>query len=192
MINPLAILGIVPSWAWAALLAASVAHGCVATGQRDAARADTVKARGELGQLQVDVARTKETAATTLATETAKVLELERNLAKLMADREKADARNTAIVRDYKGRLAAAADAAGRLRDPNAETCGSGGGGDSPAVAVAADPPGGAGSGAVPGGLLSVQLSDLLRDRLRRADELNVAYASCRADLIAVRQACGR
>jgi len=70
--------------------------------------------------------------------------------------------------------------AAGRLRDPNATGCRPSGPpttSPDPARASAGD-----GDGTQTDGLLSVQLSELLRARLLEADTINAAYASCRAD----------
>jgi hypothetical protein len=121
----------------------------------------------------------KRTAATTLATEQAKTRALELGL-QIFTDTQNAkDYQNAKTVTALSDRLRRTADSAGRLRDPNAPGCGGSGGGAAPAAASAAadraaDP-------AVPGGLLSAELSGLLRERLEQADRINDAYASCRA-----------
>lgn len=127
--------------------------------------------------------RLKLDAAATLATETAKVVAYQNAVQSLTNALDLKDADHVKTVNTLQTRLRAAADPAGRLRDPNAPGCGGGGGG----VAV-----GGSGAsgdrGADPaqaGGLLSVQLSELLQDRLTEADQINLAYASCRARLVA-------
>lgn len=100
---------------------------------------------------------------------------------------EVTDAKNKATNAALATKLAAlsAADR-GRLRDPNADAgCGSGGGNTaSPPTPTASGSPD---DGTKTGGLLSVQLSDLLRERLREADEINIAYAACRADALHIR-----
>ena len=72
-----------------------------------------------------------------------------------------------------------------RLRDPHASSRGCSGGGPtsgaaSPAGAGAADPPEAA-------GVLSEELARLLRALTIDADQINAAYASCRADAYTVR-----
>lgn len=194
--NPLALLkvfGFVPGWAWAAFLAAALAHGCVTTSQRDTARSDASAAKTALAQAELAVANNKIRAAHLLAGEIQKNIDLERAMAASLAQQEQDDAKNRRVVADYRAQLRAAAGAFQRLRDPNADQdCGRGGGSDSPATAVAADTAGGPGAGAVPGGLLSGPLTALLQDLTERADRLNVAYASCRGQAYSVRGAAPR
>lgn len=126
----------------------------------------------------------KREAAFTLAAATERVRQLQAAL-KIAADMlEKAYALNKTQVADAAAALAAA-KRAGRLRDPNAPRCGSGGG----SAPGPAQPPAGGGEGdkAETGGLLSVQLSDLLGRVLREADDINIAYAACRADALSAR-----
>lgn len=80
------------------------------------------------------------------------------------------------------GRLRDLANSDGRLRDPNAEVCGGGGG--SAKSGPGGDSFGGATGRSETNGLLSKQLSELLQDRLREADEVNNAYDSCKPLLI--------
>lgn len=127
---------------------------------------------------ELAVGKMKAEAAGKLATETGAVLRLERQLGLVTEQLEKEHAERKATSEGYERRLAAAA-AGGRLRDPNAPRCGSGGG--SPASAVAAGSGGGAPGAASDGGLLSVELTGLLREQARRADEVNDAYAACRS-----------
>lgn len=75
--------------------------------------------------------------------------------------------------------LRRSAGAAARLRDPHAAAC--------PAGAVAIAPGAGPDDGAQAGGLLSAELTELLQRLTREADDINNAYASCRADSISVR-----
>lgn len=130
------------------------------------------------------LAAQKKEAAFTLAAETERVRQLQGAL-KIAADMlEKAYAVNKVQVADAAAALAAA-KRDGRLRDPNADRCG-GGGGSPPGPG---QPPAGSGEGdkAEAGGLLSVQLSDLLGRVLREADDINIAYAACRADALSAR-----
>jgi hypothetical protein len=139
----------------------------------------------EHDRMQVAIDQLKIKAAGELAAETRAVLSLERKLAqaeaKEQADYEKRrmDSRAASMALDR-----AAADHGGMFVDPHGRGCGR----ESPEGKTA----GGAASGAVDppraGGELSVQLSDLLRARLRRADEINDAYALCRADAMKVRE----
>lgn len=131
--------------------------------------------------------RQKAQAAATLADETEKTRLLERALLVATRQQEQKDATHQKTVADLADRLHAAAGPLGRLRDPNAPRagCWPGGGGTQGAIAAPADA--GAANAADAHGLLSVQLSDLLARLLREADDINAAYASCRADAYAVR-----
>ncbi len=126
-------------------------------------------------------------AATTLAAETAKTRSAERALAAAKTNQELKDATHQKTIAGLSDRLRTAAGPAGRLRDPNATPCGCGGDrppGD-PATATAA----GATDRAAAGGLLSEPLTELLQRITREADDINAAYASCRADAYTVRSA---
>ena len=128
----------------------------------------------------------KAEAATTLASETAKTRSAEQALQSITNSQNLKDADHEKTVADLSDRLRRAAGPAGRLRDPNAAGCGGGGGstpgeaprspGDRPADPAEADR------------LLSAELSGLLQRLTREADDINLAYASCRADAIAVRK----
>lgn len=102
-------------------------------------------------------------------------------LTKALRDQEKKDVFNQTQVKDLQRRLdAAIARGAGRLRDPN----GAAPARSQPAGAVAATAEHRAADRAETAGLLSESLTRLLRDQAREADEINAAYASCRADLL--------
>lgn len=127
-------------------------------------------------------------AATLLADETEKTRLLERALQAAINQQELKDATNQKTVSDLSDRLRSLAGFGMRLRDPNATPAGcwpSGGGAQGPAATAAGDRPA---DPVEAGGLLSVQLSDLLARLLREADDINVAYASCRADAYSVRE----
>jgi hypothetical protein len=75
----------------------------------------------------------------------------------------------------------------GGLRDPHASHCGCSG--DRPQGEPATAPVAGPADRAQTGGLLSAELADLLQRLARDADDINGAYASCRADAWTVRAA---
>lgn len=129
------------------------------------------------------LAKQKAEAAGLLATETARALAAERQARELRDQQEKTDAKHLKTVAVLQDRLLALSGPDGRLRDPHAQPGrgGSGGGAEGPATTGAADRPG---DGAQAGGLLSAELSGLLRSRLIEADTINAAYTSCRADLL--------
>jgi len=135
----------------------------------------------------LDTQKTK--AAQLLATETARALTAERRERELLAQQEKTDARNLKTIGALEQRLRALAGPAGRLRDPNAKEPGCGRGGAGPAGPPPAGATDRAGDAGQTGGLLSAELSGLLRARLIEADQINLAYVSCRADLL--RRAAG-
>jgi hypothetical protein len=125
----------------------------------------------------------KDEAAALLAAEKARVYAAEQRARELLDEQEKRDAKNVNTVADLQARLRALAGPAGRLRDPNAQPgrgCSGGGAPGAPATGATDR----AGDGAQAGGLLSAELSGLLQDRLTAAEQINIAYASCRADLL--------
>lgn len=141
----------------------------------------------KLDALEKAVLENKVKAANELAAKANEVLELERRVneaeskLEITYEKRRMDSKAASVALD-----AAAARHGGQLRDPNAAGCR--GGGDSPEVKTASSADSGATDTAGTGGLLSVQLSDLLRGKLRRADEINDAYAICRADAIMLRE----
>lgn len=128
-------------------------------------------------EMRVKIDAQKAEAAALFKAEQDKATAAERQLRAFKDEQEVKDVGARKRVDELSARLRAA----GRLRDPNAPTdsgCGPSRSGPESAVAAAA----GAGRDdrAETGGLLSVQLSDLLQRLLREADEVNNAYASCR------------
>lgn len=181
--NPLALLSLVPRWALAALLAASVAHGCVVSVQRDAARSKYL-------ELKTAVAEQKAEASTQLAAAGARILETERELADARAEQEIKSAKDQKTVVALRGQLRDMSRAGGGpgLRDPHGEAGGGVcSGGASGEVAAGADDR--AVDGAKAGGILSKSLENLLLQIVSEADEINLAYAACRADSLRVREA---
>lgn len=135
---------------------------------------------------QAAIEKVKREAADTLAGEIQKTRKAEQALQDITNTQNLKDANNAKAVTDLSDRLRRIAGPAGRLRDPHAGAgCGGGSSG-----APCADPGASSDSPADPaeaGGLLSVELSGLLRERLREADDINDAYISCRADVYTVR-----
>lgn len=157
---------------WAALLAMSLLANC-------ATHARLESAQTTISTYKRDLNAQKDKAAETLATETAKKQAAEKVLAAFKSQQEITDATRKKTISNLEGRLASLAGADRRLRDPNGSVgCRSSGGGTPGEAAAPAENRDG--DGAEAGGLLSVQLSDLLRERLREADAINAAYASCR------------
>ena len=137
---------------------------------------------GRQEQKAVDQAATdkiKAEAKATLAAETAKVSDLQAKLESAKAKQEIDDVKNRKTITDLGSKLA------GRLFDPNARGCGNGGGGTQAPDTATADNR--ANDGAQAGGLLSDSASELFRRITREADEVNIAYISCRADGVALR-----
>ena len=129
----------------------------------------------------------KAQAAALLASETAKTRDTEQALQSLKNQQELSDAKNQKIVAGLSDRLRGIAGPTWRLRDPNAPGCWPGSGSTQGAAAsTASDSPR---DDPETGGLLSMQLTELLGRVLREADDINIAYASCRADAYTVREA---
>lgn len=129
----------------------------------------------------------KNKAAALLASETAKTRAAEQALQTITHTQSLKDAENAQTLAALSDRLRHAAGPAGRMRDPAATGCGGGSAGATAATAAA--PGDRAADDAEAGGLLSERLSGLLRELTSSADEINAAYASCRADAFAVRRA---
>jgi len=149
--------------------------------------------RQAIGEARSDAAWIKATtkqkaeAVLLLDAERAKVSAIEQTLRNFKDNQEIRDAKNKTTVAGYERRLRAAAGSAGRLRDPNAEGCG--GGGDSPKSPDTASAGHRATDAAEGARLLSKPLTELLFELIREADEINLAYASCRADTMSIRDA---
>lgn len=131
------------------------------------------------------IALMQQEAAALLKAETDKVNAANARLQQFKDERELTDAKHNATVATLAGRLRVLAGASGQLRDPHASACRERGPGPEPDAAAAASP--GADDAAETDGLLSAQLSGLLRRLTHEADEINNAFASCKADADAVR-----
>lgn len=133
-------------------------------------------------QYEFALAQQRAQAAAELKAEQAKTAAIEQRWRAAITHQEAQDREHTATIQDLQRRVAAAAAAgAGRLRDPHAiAQCGPGGGGPAAPGAPAAGP--GAPDAPEAGGLLSAELTGLLQRLTREADDINAAYASCRAE----------
>ncbi|MDO8251387.1 MAG: hypothetical protein Q7T78_16940 [Rhodoferax sp.] len=125
-------------------------------------------------------------AGAALARETGRARQAEQALQAFKNQQEIRDAKNKLVVGALADQLRAAAGPAARLRDPNAPGCGVGGG-----SATGADPAntgGGAADITQAGGLFSTGATELFQRLTREADDINVAYASCRLDAFNLRK----
>lgn len=127
----------------------------------------------------------KAKAGALLASETAKTRSAEQALQSITQTQNLKDANNVQTLADLSDRLRRAAGPAGRMRDPHATGCGAGGSGATGATSTTSN--GSATDTAQAGGLLSAGVTGLFERLTREADDINAAYASCRADAFAVR-----
>lgn len=127
----------------------------------------------------------KREAAEALAAEKENTRAAEQALREAKTNQDTQDAKSQSTVADLSRRLRQLAGPAGRLRDPNAHGCGGGSG--SPTGDAATATGGSAADATEVGWLFSVPLTELLQRAMREADDINVAYASCRADAYTVR-----
>lgn len=118
-------------------------------------------------------------AARQLTTATDKVLATERKFTDLRNQQEIKDVESKKTVEALGVSLRINAGPAGRLRDPNAAGCGRSGAGPGSTPASAVSP--GANDPGEAGGLFSAEASRLLLELAQEADEINLAYASCRS-----------
>ncbi len=169
----------IPAWAVRPLIGAAVAvalfYGYVAW--RDHQR--EIGADGERAAWEVKLEGQKREAAGLLSAATERARTAEKVASDARAVQNTKDVQNANLTAENSRLLLANR----RLRDPNATPARCGGGGGNSESAPAAGTGDRDADGAEDAGLLSVQFSDLLRDRLREADEVNDAYASCRVAL---------
>jgi len=169
------LLGLIPGWLYAALLAASVVTNGVTMMKLSVERVAH-------GALKTAVAEQKAQAAQLLAAETERVRLAEQALQNTLNTQNAKDTKNAITIETLRQRLVAAA--AIGLRDPHAI----GPSGQSTNGAATAPPGDSVGDTAQAAGLLSTKLVGLLQSLTLDADRINAAYASCRADALAVRQ----
>ena len=127
----------------------------------------------------------KAQAAALLANATSNTRAAEQAMQDIKNTQELKDGTHQKTVADLSNRLRMLAGPSGRLRDPNAVGCG--GGSSSPPSEAATAPGAGAADSAETGGLLSVPITELFSRIVREADDVNNAYASCRADAYTLR-----
>jgi multidrug efflux pump subunit AcrA (membrane-fusion protein) len=179
---------IVPPLAWACIVALCLGHGAIVTHQRNGARAERDQVKTALDTLSRQVVAQKREASEKLAKLTAERDQAQAMLNDARRAQEIKDGNNQAAVDKARRDLRAAVAAGGeRLRDPWAESarCGGGGAGADGGPGAGAGP--GARDGAQTGGLLSAELTRRLDQRQLEADTINIAYATCRADVYRVR-----
>lgn len=169
------------NWRIFAALALAAASVWLYLHWRDVQR--DVGATAERAEWQARIDAQKAEAAELLADAKMRVEKAEGVAATLRQDQDLKDAQNVQTIAGYERRLATA----GRLRDPNASParCGSGGASPGPQSAIGAST--GADDTTEAPGLLSADLSGLLRTLTREADELNNAYITSRADAAQLR-----
>ncbi|RST54094.1 hypothetical protein [Variovorax sp. DXTD-1] len=177
-------------WLLLALAVAGWGVGCaertragLVTNQRDEARAERDAARGERNSLSAAVTAQKAEAAATLRTLQASVLAQQKRIDEAHAAQEKTDATNLSTLAELRDRLRRE-----RLQRASEDARrGSGGGGAPGAPGAGADHR--AAGGAQAAGLLPAapdREADEEADAYD-ADQINAAYASCRADAFGAR-----
>lgn len=135
----------------------------------------------EIDQREVD--KLKAQAALALAAAVKGKDTAEEALRVAVRTQEDKDAKNQKTVVEFRRQLAAV----GVLRDPYAKASGCGGGSSGPATAVAAASSPGTSDGAEAAGVLSKELTGFLQQQADEADAVNLAYISCRADLLGLK-----
>ncbi len=168
------LLDIIPGWIWAAALVASMVGALVLTMELSTERLRSAQLSQKLAQERLDH-------QTAVAAATNRTIVAERALRASRAEQEKKDADAQVTIADMGERLRRLA-AAGGLRDPFAAPCrGAADAGPGPAAAAGGEDP------AEAGRALSPEFSGAVVSLLRDADDINAAYASCRADAVGLR-----
>lgn len=162
------------------ILAAAMIGGYLAwaSHQRGIGEARATAAYNEKIEIQ------KKEAAAVLAKETARVAAAERALRNFKNIQEVKDANNKKITENLAARLRDLAGPTGRLRDPNAGRGVGSSGSNGGATGGTDNRPD---NGSEAPWLLSAELTRFLQQKLSEADEINLAYISCRADAEAMR-----
>lgn len=182
----LSLLKAVPVWAYALVLV--LAGWAFTAYQLQGAKADAAQAELEVANFKLALESQRRTAEGLLASEKAKVGVAEQALKDALDAQQTKDKENGKTVDDLTERLRLA----GRLRDPNATTPVCRGGSGSAKVDAIATTDSGAANPAEASGVLSAQFDGLLKRLTREADEINLAYASCRADNLTLREAIAK
>lgn len=181
-----AIFDVLPGWVYAILLAVAIGALSVETDAANKAKLEAQTQKTAVQAMKTAIEKIKADAAKELADQTGKTLALQAKLQDLKDAQEIRDAQNRKAVAVLSDRLRAAGGPTLRLHDPF-QIGGCGGGGGSPAPQGAASAVGSGDNPAEAGGLLSAELTGLLGSLTREADDINVAYISCRADAQSLR-----
>lgn len=165
-----------------AILATAVMAGLGYAGYRIDRRATAIE--NSRWQMEIKELKLQASRELTLARDQRDLAQGKLNQA--LAEQERKDDANKEIVAGFELKLRAArALSAGRMRDPNATGCR--GGGQDATGQGSGSPVNGGNNPAETSGLLSAELTGLLDKLTREADDINVAYASCRADAFTIR-----
>ena len=171
------IANAVPGWIWACALILVLVQAC----SQRSALADLREVHADL---VTAVEAQKSQASAELQAAHARVNTLQEYLANSTKTKDASDVKTIFQINDLAAELRNAR-IDGRLRDPNA----SGQGSASACTDAASRSATGEPNAADAAGLLSEPLTDLLLDSARQADNINAAYARCRADARELRQA---
>ena len=155
----------------AALLASAILMNC-------ATHAKLQEQRLETANLKTEAAKRAKVQAEALSAEVEKTRAIEQKLADAAIHQEKTDAKNKTIVADLGRDLADQ-----RLLDPFARGC------DTAKAETTGHPASGEGNPAQASRTLSIEFDSFLKQQARDADDINIAYASCRATLESDREA---
>lgn len=154
----------------AALLASAILMNC-------ATHAKLQEQRLETANLKTEAAQRAKVQAEALSAEVEKTRAIEQKLADAAIRQEKTDAKNKTIVADLGRDLDDR-----RLLDPFARGC------DTAKAETTGNSASGEGHPTQANGLLSIEFDRFLKQLARDADDLNIAFASCRATLISDRE----
>jgi hypothetical protein len=183
------VLDVVPGWAWALALAGALGFGWWQYDEKRDFEVDLAGARLDLSRVETDLSNQKLTATRQLLDETRRANNAE---LKLQAARDEAQRLGAESAQTSKSLSLALADLAraksGRLRDPNVTATRCGGSGNSAKAAASIATIDRTENPAETTGLLSPQLTQLLRTEADANDGINDAYAACRAYTIEVNE----
>lgn len=176
-------LGVVPGFVWALICAALLAMTGVSM---TAAKVRVAAAQAEATSAKVALAQEREYAARELAEQTNLLRIAESDLRDAYEVQENKDREHEKVVADLRTDLLRRVPpgAPARLRDPGATACPAA---SKNAETATAPQPGGE-DVAETGRELSPELAGFLIEQAAAADEINIAYASCREDAITLRE----
>lgn len=180
------IFNLIPGWLWAIALTIALAVGLGEREMKQHYKAEAVEQAANVMALSRAIKTQKSEAAAMLRTLNASVLAQQKTVDAAHAAQEQQDAKNVQVVAGLQqGLHDALATRGNRLCNPAPTGRGSGGGGA--AGQVAANASTGAADPAQASGLLSTDAQGLLGRLMKEADDVNNAYASCKADGVTVR-----